>query len=65
MEFLKQSTAVIVRIGPFVDESDFVTPQTGAGMPANIESNIRLSKAGADFTTRNSTTDPVHNIAGW
>lgn len=42
MRFLKQSTSVIVQLGPFVDSTDFVTAET-ALTPSST--NVRLYKA--------------------
>lgn len=43
MRFLKQSTSVVVQIGPFVDATDGVTAETGLS-PSST--NVRLYKAG-------------------
>lgn len=63
---LKQSTAVTVRLGPFLDKTDGVTPETAlGGNGGNIETNVSLSKAGGTFGARSSTTDPVYDASGW
>lgn len=43
MRFLKQSTSVVVQIGPFVDSTDGVTAETAL---APLSTNVRLYKAG-------------------
>ena len=62
MLILKQSTATQnVLIGPFIDDTDGATPETGLTI-ANTD--IRLSKAGGNLAAKNSgggTTDE----AGW
>lgn len=62
MLFLKQSTAAqSVLIGPFIDDTDGATPETGLTI-ANTD--IRLSKAGGNLAAKNSgggTSDE----AGW
>lgn len=54
---LRQSTAVDVMAGPFVDETDGSTPETGITMGA---SNIRLSKNAANFSGKSDSTAGVH-----
>ncbi|MCA9440498.1 MAG: hypothetical protein KC964_06800, partial [Candidatus Omnitrophica bacterium] len=49
---LKQSTAVTLEIGPFVDAADGVTPETGLGLADDIE----ISKNGAPFATVSSAS---------
>jgi hypothetical protein len=60
MKLLKYATAVTERIGPFVDATDGVTPETGlAG------NGVELSKNGGAFAARNSATATVHDAEGW
>lgn len=54
---LKQSTAVTLSIGPFLDATDGVTPLTGLTLTS---ADIRLSKNGAAFAAKNDATAPVH-----
>lgn len=49
---LRQSTAVTIEVGPFVDATDGVTPETGLGLADDIE----VSKAGAPFATVSSAS---------
>lgn len=59
MNLLKQSTAVTVVIGPFLDASDGVTEETALGTPA-----VELSKAGGSFASA-STGTTAHLAEGW
>lgn len=61
MFFLKQSTAATIKIGPFLDSTDAVTPETGLTIePADV----RLSKEGGDYLPKNQTDDCVHDENG-
>src|SRR3989304_9113453 len=54
-QFLKQSTAVTIMFGPFVDKTDGVTLETGAGIITSIDhatTGIFLSKKGAAAAIR-------------
>jgi hypothetical protein len=57
---LKQSTAVTVKIGPFVDDSDGKTAETGLTL---TQADIRLSKNGGNMAQKNqadaATTDEL------
>ena len=58
---LKQSTTKTIRLGPFVDATDGVTPETGlAGTMV-----VYLSKNGGAFGARSSATAPVHDRDGF
>ena len=46
MLWLKQSTAVTVKIGPFVDEDDGKTAETGLTVS---QADVRLSKNGGNM----------------
>ncbi len=62
MIFLKQSTASqAVLLGPFVDETDGKTAETGLTI-ANTD--IRLSKTGGNMAAKNSGGG-THDEAGW
>lgn len=56
---LRQSTAVDVLIGPFLDLTDGSTPETGEA-PA-----VALSKAGQALAAKSDVTTPVHDAAGY
>lgn len=59
MSLLRQSTAVTIQLGPFLDPSDGVTEETGL-TPA-----VELSKAGATFAARGSSDSIAHDAEGW
>jgi len=66
MLWLKQSTAVTIQLGPFVDITDGVTPETGlATNMDNATTGIRVSKNGAASADRNSATAPSHDDDGY
>ena len=62
MSELKQSTSATFRIGPFVDSTDGVTPETGLTIN---QSDILLSKNGAGFLQKNQTGGATHDTGGW
>lgn len=59
---LKQSTAITLRYGPFVDSTDGVTPETGLTIS---QADVRLSKAGGAFAQKNDATAGTHDENGW
>lgn len=62
MQFLRASTSITIRIGPFVDSGDGFTPEPGLTIN---QSDIRLSKNGADFAQSNNTSGATHDENGW
>lgn len=58
---LRQSTTKTIRLGPFVDATDGVTPETGLAGTMTVY----LSKNGGAFAARNSATAPVHDRDGY
>lgn len=59
--FLRQSTTITRRIGPFLDATDGVTPETGlAG-----SMTVYLSKAGGAYAARNSATAIAYDRDGF
>lgn len=56
---LKQSTAVDVLIGPFVDITDGATAETGESP------SVKLSKNGQALAAKNDVTTPVHDADGY
>ena len=56
---LKQSTAVDVLIGPFVDSTDGYTSETG------LSPSVKLSKNGQALAAKNDATTPVHDADGY
>lgn len=61
-EWLRQSTAVTLKIGPFVDETDAKTPETALTL---TQADFRLSKNGADMAQKNEASSGVHDEGGW
>ena len=59
---LKQSTAYTFRIGPFLDQTDGKTAETGLTI---TQPDIRLSKAGGDFAQLAASGTLIHDEAGW
>lgn len=57
MTWLKQSTAVTVVLGPFVDSTDGVTSETALTIS---QADIRLSKNGAAFAQTNNAAGATH-----
>jgi hypothetical protein len=62
MTWLRQSTSINVKIGPFVDETDGKTALTGLSI---TQGDVRLSKQGADFAQKASTAACVHDELGY
>lgn len=61
MSWLKQSTAVTVKIGPFVDEDDGKTAKTGLTLS---QADVRLSKNGGDMAQKNNAAACSHDEIG-
>lgn len=61
MSWLKQSTAVTVKIGPFVDEDDGKTAETGLTL---TQADVRLSKNGGDMAQKNNSSSCTHDEIG-
>ena len=61
MNIINQSTAVTIQFGPYLDAASGITAETGITAGAGIE----LSKAGATFGSRNSSTGLTHDADGW
>jgi len=61
MLFLKQSTAVTVKIGPFLDDTDGKTAETGLTI---AQADVRLSKNGGDIAQKNDSTSCTHDELG-
>ena len=60
--FLKQSTAYTFRMGPFLDETDGKTAETGLTIS---QADVRLSKAGGNFAQKNESTSASHDEIGY
>lgn len=61
-QWLKQSTAKTIKLGPFVDSTDGVTPETGLTIS---QADIRVSKNGGDFAQTNNAAGATHDENGW
>ena len=57
--WLKQSTAVTIRLGPALDRTDGVTEETG------LSPTVEVSKNHAAFAARNSASAISHDSNGW
>ena len=62
--FLKQSTAIDIRVGPFVDVTDAFTPETGVTIGASDEAEI-LKANGAATVTMAGAFAAVTDCDGW
>lgn len=63
MLWLKQSTAVILKMGPFVDSTDGVTAKTGLTI---AQGDILISKNGGAFAqTSAASPTTTHDADGW
>lgn len=60
--WLKQSTAVTVKLGPFVDSTDGVTAETALTIS---QADIRLSKNGGNIAQTNNATGATHDELGY
>ncbi len=59
--FLKQSTAVTITLGPFVDSTDGATAETGLTLS---QADVRLSKNGGAFAQKNDANSCTHQENG-
>lgn len=62
MAEIKQSTAVTIRLGPFVDRTDGATAETGLNIPA---SQVKIRKGDGTTTTKHEPTALQHDSDGW
>lgn len=62
MQLLKQSTAIYIQAGPFVDSVDAVTAETGLTI---AQADVQLSKNGAAFAQKNDANSCTHDADGW
>jgi hypothetical protein len=60
--WLKQSTAVDVIVGPFIDDTDGKTAETGLTV---TQAEVRLSKNGGNIAQKNEATSLVHDELGY
>lgn len=59
---MKQSTAVTVKIGPFIDNTDGFTVLDALTI---LQANIRLSKNGLNMAQKNDATSATHDELGY
>jgi hypothetical protein len=62
MNFLKQSTAATLKLGPFLDETDGKTAETGLTIS---QADVRLSKNGGNMAQKNESTSCTHDEIGF
>lgn len=62
MRYLKQSTSVDLGIGPFLDSTDGVTPETGLSI---TQPDVRLKKNGGNWAQKNASQTLSHEENGW
>jgi hypothetical protein len=62
MLFLRQSTAVDVALGPFLDSTDGVTAETGLTI---AQADVRLKKGSGAWAQVNDATSATHEENGW
>jgi hypothetical protein len=61
-QWIKQSTAATVKLGPFLDDTDGKTAETSLTI---LQADIRLSKNGGDFTQSNNVAGAIHDENGY
>lgn len=62
MSILKQSTAATIKLGPFVDDGDGKSAETGLTIS---QADIRLSKNGGDIAQSHNATGATHDELGY
>ena len=60
--WIRQSTALTIKLGPFVDSTDGVTPETALTIS---QADVRLSKNGGAFAQKSDTSSATHDENGW
>lgn len=61
MQHLRQSTAITLKIGPFLDDTDGKTAETGLTI---AQADVRLTKNGGDYAQKNEATSCTHDELG-
>lgn len=61
-QWLKQSTAITLKLGPFLDDTDGKTAETGLTIS---QADVRLSKNGGDFAQKNEANAATHDENGF
>lgn len=59
---LRQSTAVTLKVGPFVDSTDGFTKETALTI---AQADVLLSKNNGAFAQKNDATSATHDAAGY
>ncbi len=62
MIVLRQSVAVTLKMGPFVDETDGKTAETGLTIS---QADVRLSKNGGNMAQKNESSSATHDENGY
>ena len=62
MEYLKQSTAATIKLGPFLDDTNGKTAETELTI---AQADIKLTKNGGTFAQTNNAAGATHDAAGW
>lgn len=62
MAFLREDTAVTIKLGPFVDSSDGNTEETALTI---TQADILLSKNGGAFAQKNESSNSAHDADGY
>jgi hypothetical protein len=62
LKLLNQSTAVTIKLGPFLDSTDAVTAETALTIS---QSDVLLSKNFGAFAQKNDATAATHDAQGW
>ena len=62
MNWLKQSTAVDIGLGPFVDSTDGFTAETALTI---LQADVRLKKNGGAWAQKNQASSATHEENGW
>jgi hypothetical protein len=65
MQFLRQSTQVIVRVGPFMDATDAVTPETGITLAAADQAEALKAAGAATVDISGNTFAAITGAGGW
>jgi len=60
--WLKQSTAVTIKVGPFLDQTDGRTAETGLTI---TQPDVQLSKNGGTFAQKSASGTASHDTDGW
>lgn len=60
--WLRQSTAVTVKVGPFLDSGDGVTAEDSLTIS---QADVRLSKNGGDIAQKNESSSATHDELGY